>query len=287
MTDSVPEWLAPKLVSRDVVATFPHRPDLPHLVCAFVTYPLDAPPEGKLVGRGYGMNYVLRGRGVYHEPHGTEYPLAPGTVYQRCGKYPHVARWDRNEPVAECYVSVGRLTFAHLEAVGLLDMTPPAWPVGLSKRIVEYYDRLFEMTRHCDEADAPRLLMQVLELAAELRAAQPAPQQPAAHIDEVETVRRWMEQNPADRRPMREVADLVGLSYATLRKAFPAATGMSLSTYRLRCRVGHARRMLETRSVAEVAESLGYPDAFTFSKQFRQVEGLSPKQFQRHYYRQG
>ena len=53
--------------------------------------------------------------------------------------------------------------------------------------------------------------------------------------------------------------------------------------YQTRQRVQAACGLLMDRSlsIVQVAERLGYPDAFTFSKQFKRVMGQSPSSYRR------
>ncbi|HLL89724.1 MAG TPA: AraC family transcriptional regulator, partial [Tepidisphaeraceae bacterium] len=85
-----------------------------------------------------------------------------------------------------------------------------------------------------------------------------------------------------------DVADLIapaagGLSYERFRKLFRQRTGHSPHDYRIRRRIDKAKALIhqERLSNKQVAYALGYPDPFTFSKQFKQVVGVSPEQFRR------
>jgi len=74
-----------------------------------------------------------------------------------------------------------------------------------------------------------------------------------------------------------------GLSYERFRKIFRERTGISPGEYRIRRRIDRARVLIaqDRLSNKEVAYQLGYADPFTFSKQFKQVVGVSPELFRR------
>lgn len=76
------------------------------------------------------------------------------------------------------------------------------------------------------------------------------------------------------------VAIAVGLSYRVLHKRFLQAYGVTMGGYRIRCRIAEAKRLLARHSVKATAARLGYPDPFTFSKQFQQQVGMAPTLYQ-------
>jgi AraC-like DNA-binding protein len=100
-------------------------------------------------------------------------------------------------------------------------------------------------------------------------------------LEAVGRVRHWMESHPADRRPLPDLAKQVGMSYASLRKYFPEVTGMSLSDYRILCRVHRAQRLLADFNVQETAAQLGFADPFVFSNQFKARTGMSPRAYRK------
>lgn len=77
------------------------------------------------------------------------------------------------------------------------------------------------------------------------------------------------------------LAALAGFSTSHFSARFRAVTGFSVLEYVKRLRMARARRLLITseHSVAEIANEVGYPDPFYFSRQFRTVNGVSPRDF--------
>ena len=80
--------------------------------------------------------------------------------------------------------------------------------------------------------------------------------------------------------PLSEVANRCGMNYNTFRKHFVKAFGVSPAQYRIRYRISTAKGLLKNgMSVGEIANSLGYPDIYTFTHQFTAVTGISPTEF--------
>ena len=82
--------------------------------------------------------------------------------------------------------------------------------------------------------------------------------------------------------PLGRLLGGLGVTYDALRRTFARVYGQTPGQYRARCRAGRAGDLLAAgRSVAETADALGYPDAFTFSRQFRRQIGRPPSHYRR------
>jgi AraC-like DNA-binding protein len=75
----------------------------------------------------------------------------------------------------------------------------------------------------------------------------------------------------------------MGLSYERFRKIFRQRQGLSPGDYRIRRRIDQAKALITQHRLSnkEIAYALGYADPFTFSKQFKQVVGMSPAVFRK------
>ena len=74
------------------------------------------------------------------------------------------------------------------------------------------------------------------------------------------------------------LADLAGISCVYFRKLFTKAYGDSPIRYLRKIRIGKAKELLigETSSVSDIAEMVGYPNVYAFSRVFKAETGLSP-----------
>jgi len=262
------------------------HPALPHLIAALISYPKDSPPEGYLGGPGFGANYVISGKGLYQDHLGREYQLLPGSLYFRCGKYPHHTHWTQEEAVQEYFISMSRFTYEHLESLGLVVAhNPPVLQLGPRKWVVDRFESFIDRFAGSDGQEIGSLLREVVAFLAEVRehCLQSAPKH--LHVELVERAKNLIEARPAERSDIRALAPELGVSYSLLRKAFQEIVGQSLSEYRVRSRLQLARIRLDSHSVQAVADELGYGDVAAFSKQFKQFVGISPKKFQLLYYR--
>ncbi|ROQ54848.1 AraC-like protein [Rathayibacter sp. PhB152] len=78
-----------------------------------------------------------------------------------------------------------------------------------------------------------------------------------------------------------ELATLAGMSTSHFSALFKKAAGMSAVEYVKRLRSARARELLITTdaSIADIARTVGYSDAFYFSRQFRAINGTSPSEY--------
>ncbi len=85
-------------------------------------------------------------------------------------------------------------------------------------------------------------------------------------------------QHPHRYRSVPELAAEIGLSRAQFARVFQHIMGTSPGEFVIHARVERAKMLLATtsRSLASVAERVGYRDVFFFSRQFKQHTGIPP-----------
>lgn len=110
--------------------------------------------------------------------------------------------------------------------------------------------------------------------AEELKSANTAYQWDAR----IEKMKRTIDEHPEVHYTPAEMAELAQLSEKYCRKLFIRQYGMTPVAYQTKARLEYASFMLSdsNQSVKEVALTLGYPDPYTFSKQFKKQMGHSP-----------
>lgn len=97
-------------------------------------------------------------------------------------------------------------------------------------------------------------------------------------------VLRLLHANPAAPWTIVLLANRIGVSRSTLAKRFTDLVGEPPLTYLTRWRMTLAADLLiqkEHATVAEIARSVGYSDAFGFSAAFKRVRGVRPSEYRR------
>lgn len=97
----------------------------------------------------------------------------------------------------------------------------------------------------------------------------------------ISRVQSHLREHLAEPFVVAELAAQAGFSTSHFSARFHAVTGFSVTEYVKRLRMARARELLITtdETVAEIAQEVGYPDQFYFSRQFRAVNGSSPRSF--------
>jgi AraC-like DNA-binding protein len=91
-------------------------------------------------------------------------------------------------------------------------------------------------------------------------------------------VRRHLDGNFSKIPPLDELAEIAAMSRSHLCHQFRKYFDTTISEYVIRKRMAAAQRMLFEIDMrpGEIAEAVGYPDIYQFSKQFKKTFGVSP-----------
>ena len=97
----------------------------------------------------------------------------------------------------------------------------------------------------------------------------------------VEGIKTYLKSNFNKPISFSDIASQYNFSPAYLTKIFKEYAGTSPIKYLQKYRIDVARKLLwsSNLSVKEIAEKVGFEDQFHFSKNFKNVVGVSPQQF--------
>lgn len=96
-----------------------------------------------------------------------------------------------------------------------------------------------------------------------------------------EKLQRLVAATPDRRLTPADLAEEAGLSLDYFTRLFRATYGMASRKWLVRERLRWAAQRLNESDIAvgALAKQLGYPDIFSFSRQFKQVHGVSPRAY--------
>ncbi len=85
---------------------------------------------------------------------------------------------------------------------------------------------------------------------------------------------------------LEEVAAIIPMSASAFCRFFKSKTGRTLSDFIKEVRIGHATKLLleGNYNVSETCYNSGYNNISNFNKHFKEIEGVSPKQFRERYF---
>ena len=225
----------------------------------------------------YSGCVVLCGHGEYVDAtRGDRYPMAPGCLVQRMpGVRHHTIVQDDGEWL-EFFFNGAAPIFQMLVKLRLVSARPVFF-LGLQEDGIALCTQYMGKQRKAQNDAAQVLAFQ--EFLCHLNALANHTRTERVLL----SVRRDLQENCQVGTQLKDVAARHGMSYAALRKLFYTHCGMSMTEFRIRHRMMIGKHLMAVQhySVKEAAIELGYCDEYAFSKQFKQYEGASPKEFLR------
>lgn len=217
----------------------------------------------------FTMTYILAGAGTYLPHNGRTQPLSPGSLFNRPAHEPFSLSRDKRFPWAEFSIALPdhfARTFITISGIPVRTAAAVHRP--------DLFGGMASVFRVMSRADVFASLSAVFDLAGRFAHA-------SAERTSGDTVRRALAlmekrtiRTDAD---MRGIAAAVGMSYDRFRKAFTAQIGSSPREYRIRQMIRKAEDAIAMGDdLSDIAMSLGYPDYFTFAKQFKKFTGYTP-----------
>ncbi|MBN8217485.1 MAG: helix-turn-helix transcriptional regulator [Spirochaetes bacterium] len=225
----------------------------------------------------YRLLYLLEGRGAYRSGD-LEREIHPGDLIQRIPGVTHSIRRLARPRWTDFYLILPPSFYEPLVESGLLPLRgQPALPPD-SEVLAKLRALLESFARRENPAECYARVFQTLSLF-ENRIRTPATEAPLAR--KMEEARRALEAHPE--LPGPALAAQLGLGYEHFRKVFRRHFGQSPKEYQIRQKIRRAQEILGAAPlpIGEVSEQLGYPDLFTFSKQFRRVTGMTPSRYRK------
>lgn len=144
----------------------------------------------------------------------------------------------------------------------------------LAERICGYFDKIDEIGMLYQKS----LFHHTLYAIVEDLHLQETQSSTAMLIEETfEYLKRHYKENVS----VDQLAGMIGLSTSHFSKLFKEKIGYSPKDYLIRLRINRAKQFLEFSDchLKDVAQKVGYPDEFYFSRIFKKIVGVSPSQF--------
>jgi AraC family transcriptional regulator of arabinose operon len=231
----------------------------------------------------YVAVYVIRGAGTYSDEAGQATRVDAGCFIQLPANRAHSVEQDPDGQWAECWITLDGQFCEELARLGAIDLSRRVLRPGVDLELIERFERLLHDLSHAPDAALAGTLSRAHELLAYAHDADARRRAPHPHTSVVESACTALGRDFDRRIDVAALAASLGLSYERFRKVFRDRVGVSPGEYRIRRRIDRARVLIaqERMSNKQLAYALGYPDPFAFSKQFKQVVGVSPEVFRR------
>ena len=227
----------------------------------------------------YALVYCIEGKSTYIDTiTGKEYDIYPGCVVQRMPNVPHYTTLTHNSKWRDFYIQGSGEIFDYLNKLGLLH-TEPLFYLGTGEAIqnifTEYANIYEQIPYHKTHEIIPEFVKVIMAVHSKKLYGTKE-----VWADEISKI---ISENINVGISMEEIAQKCNMKYELLRKQFKSVFGYSIEKYRINLRMMEAKKLLVNKdlSIKEIAFKLGYCDSYAFSKQFKQVEGITPNTYRK------
>ena len=226
---------------------------------------------------------VLQGSGKYAANGNTVYSLHRGSTFIRIPNIEHSNFVDPQSGYLECYLEIGPLLYQALNSLKLLELAAPvnAIPEQYIEDIAQKVWRLGWQLTHTPEEKFSVCLTDMIRLLNEIKNSSFSENSGGKYQDLIDQACRELGREFARDFSVQKFCRKHAIGYENFRKLFKAKTGMSPWTYRIICKLESAAVMLrsENLTIKEIADQLGYNNAYEFSAQFKNKFGISPGKY--------
>lgn len=99
----------------------------------------------------------------------------------------------------------------------------------------------------------------------------------------VEQAKRYIGEHYTEKLTLTEIAEVLNISAGHLSITFKKFTGVTLSDYIADVKIEHAKSLIDTHQylMYEISDMLGFDNPYYFSKVFKKVTGISPREHEK------
>jgi AraC-like DNA-binding protein len=257
----------------------------------------NSPATGPYEARDY-PHYALvlteSGRAFYEDDRLGLVEVHPGDLIVVLPGRLHHYGAQKGHAWTQLYVVFDGPVFDAWRSAGLLEADGPIWRLGQPGVWARRMQRVIDggVSRHRALTDQPQLerlaeVCRVQELLRQAIEARERPTRPGLDAAWAEYAKQLLEADPerGPGLPLEPVARRLRMSYSAFRRRFRAATSISPGRYRAERLIDRACELMHERRLADhvIAAELGFTDPAHFSRRFRQVVGLTPREYRRRF----
>jgi len=228
----------------------------------------------------YALVYLLDGSGRYRDTNSNDQAIGPGDLMFIFPKLGHAYGPGRGEHWTEFYLCFDGPVFDLWQTHGLLDPRQPVRHLEPIDAWLKKLEGILSAPRQPGFAPPLVEVCRLQQLLAEIltgagNVAGPGDLQWAARACAL------LEADLERVVNLGALAAQLGMSYESLRKRFARVVGQPPARYRTARLIDRACELMQRGQISDkqIAEVLGFCDAFYFSRRFKQVTGQSPRQF--------
>jgi len=225
--------------------------------------------------------YVIKGSGIFHHWDGEKIELSAGDMVLMPANRRHGIEQTCDGNWHEAYLVLNGEFGDLLFKLDVLDQRQTILKPGINTALIQRFERILHELTVLPDYALPSVLSHALDLLISAYDLHKKRNIPDRQQQVIEAACRMLSGALSEKIDMERIAAASGMSYERFRKLFRQRVGVSPGDYRIKRRIDQARALIDRHHLSnkQVAYELGYPDPFTFSKQFHKVTGLWPEQY--------
>lgn len=236
---------------------------------------------GPYIRRNYLIHVVTSGRGVYRV-NDQEIPVSAGQAFMIYPGVETIYKADRKDPWS--YMWVGFNGFAAEETVKRIGFTREhlVIPMDNAEQLDDCMERIFD-ARQLTHVNELRRLAAFYDFLASMMEMNQTESEKKNYSDTiyvkmaVDTIAGMYH----TKLKIADIADKIGINRSYLTNIFKREMKMSPQAFLITVRLEHAASMLRETDlpIGNIALAVGYNDALSFSKAFKQKYHMSPSEY--------
>lgn len=240
---------------------------------------------GPAVRDHYIIHYVLSGKGIYQYGKKT-YHLKAGDGFLICPDYVTYYQADTENPWSYTWVGFIGIKAPKIIKQSGLSQDNPIFTYTKDSFFKDMIKNIADYNKYSLESELIRDSYLYLFLA-KLISISPNNSMAVDHYSSVEEYVKssidYIERNYSKNISVNEISNYIGVNRTYFSHIFKKLMCKAPIEYIVETRMDKACTLLKnpTLKIAEVSASVGYPDQFVFSKQFKKIMGISPSQYRK------
>ncbi len=244
----------------------------------------NCPPKygyGPTVRNTYIMHYIISGEGRL-TLHGKTYSIHENQIFvippNELGYY----EADKETPWHYIWILIdGKKVKELFKKVGITLHSPIYTPTAHHKEIEECMMNIlhYEKKQYFCIGNLYHLFQLMIDNGPSPETQKKSGKESTSHY--VQDIIHYVEQKYSEPITIQDICSYCGLSRSYLARIFKRHTDISIQEYLINYRIRKAQGLLHTTQIPihHISCLVGYQDAFTFSRVFKQKTGLSPSQY--------
>lgn len=234
----------------------------------------------------YQMLYTVEGEGEFESAStGGKVKIKEGDVFLLFPGEWHTYSPDSKIGWKQYWIGFKGKNMDDRVAAGFLQPRKPVYHIGYSTQIISLYKDAMQAATE-EKAYMQQLLAGIVNHLIGLMYALERNivlDKNAAHVNMVLRAQQYIRESLESTLSIQDIADMLGVSYSTLRKQFKEYTGLSPAIYQQDLKLQRAKELLTTTnlSIKEIAYRLNFDSPDYFSAKFKIKTGRKPSEMRR------